>query len=89
MILDEPTSGLDPEARREIWDILLTYRGSRTTLVTTHSMEEADVLGDRIAIMGHGRLICYGSSMFLKKEYSAPPIFIFDISKSSMKTDGR
>ncbi|KAF2885019.1 hypothetical protein ILUMI_21135 [Ignelater luminosus] len=70
LILDEPTSGLDPEARREIWDILLTYRGSRTTLVTTHSMEEADVLGDRIAIMDHGRLVCYGSSMFLKKEYS-------------------
>ncbi|KAF5283869.1 hypothetical protein FQA39_LY04689 [Lamprigera yunnana] len=69
LILDEPTSGLDPEARREIWDLLLSLRGSRTVLITTHLMEEADVLGDRIAIMDHGRLICYGTSMFLKKEY--------------------
>lgn len=69
LILDEPTSGLDPEARREIWDMLLTLRGSRTIVITTHFMEEADVLGDRIAIMDHGRLICYGTSMFLKNEY--------------------
>ncbi|XP_031329080.1 ATP-binding cassette sub-family A member 3-like isoform X1 [Photinus pyralis] len=71
VILDEPTSGLDPESRREIWDMLLSLRGSRTILITTHFMEEADVLGDRIAIMDHGRLMCYGTSMFLKKEFGA------------------
>ncbi|KAF5274074.1 hypothetical protein FQR65_LT04472 [Abscondita terminalis] len=71
LILDEPTSGLDPEARREIWDLLLSMRGSKTILISTHFMEEADVLGDRIAIMDHGRLICYGTSMFLKKEFGA------------------
>ncbi|XP_018325058.1 retinal-specific ATP-binding cassette transporter [Agrilus planipennis] len=69
LILDEPTSGLDPEARREIWDMLLNFRGSRTIIISTHFMEEADVLGDRIAIMDHGQLVCYGTSMFLKKIY--------------------
>lgn len=69
LILDEPTSGLDPEARREIWDFLMAMRGRRTILITTHYMEEADVLGDRIAIMHSGRLQCYGSSLFLKKYY--------------------
>ncbi|XP_067002190.2 phospholipid-transporting ATPase ABCA3 [Anabrus simplex] len=69
VILDEPTSGLDPEARRQIWDLLLGMRGKRTIIITTHIMEEADVLGDRIAIMDHGRIQCYGTSMFLKKLY--------------------
>lgn len=45
------------------------FRGHRTTIITTHFMEEADVLGDRIAIMDHGRVSCYGTSMFLKKLY--------------------
>lgn len=69
LILDEPTSGMDPESRREMWDLLLSFRGTRTILITTHFMEEADVLGDRIAIMDHGKVKCYGSSLFLKKAY--------------------
>ncbi|XP_054279050.1 phospholipid-transporting ATPase ABCA1-like [Macrosteles quadrilineatus] len=69
LMLDEPTAGMDPESRREVWDILLNYRGARTILITTHFMEEADVLGDRIAIMDHGRVSCYGTSIFLKKLY--------------------
>ncbi|XP_026811930.1 ATP-binding cassette sub-family A member 3-like isoform X2 [Rhopalosiphum maidis] len=69
LILDEPTSGMDPESRREMWDLLLSFRGTRTILITTHFMEEADVLGDRIAIMDHGQVKCYGSSLFLKKAY--------------------
>ncbi|KAG8270789.1 hypothetical protein J6590_077319 [Homalodisca vitripennis] len=70
LMLDEPTSGLDPESRRQVWDVLLGFRGQRITLITTHFMEEADVLGDRIAIMDHGEVSCYGTSMFLKKLYS-------------------
>lgn len=69
VILDEPTSGLDPQSRRQIWDMLLGMRGHRTIVITTHFMEEADVLGDRIAIMDHGRVQCYGSSLYLKKQY--------------------
>ncbi|CAG0901360.1 unnamed protein product [Darwinula stevensoni] len=71
VILDEPTSGLDREARRIICDILQEEKRDRTILLTTHDMEEADVLGDRIAIMAHGRLQCFGSSMFLKKHYGS------------------
>ncbi|XP_056624973.1 phospholipid-transporting ATPase ABCA1b [Triplophysa dalaica] len=66
VILDEPTAGVDPYARRGIWDLLLKYRAGRTILLSTHHMDEADILGDRIAIISHGKLCCVGSSLFLK-----------------------
>ncbi|XP_054278944.1 phospholipid-transporting ATPase ABCA1-like isoform X2 [Macrosteles quadrilineatus] len=69
VLLDEPTSGMDPESRRQVWDILLTLRGQKTIIFTTHFMEEADVLGDRIAIMNHGKVSCYGTPMYLKRLY--------------------
>uniref|UniRef100_A0A4W4EA10 ABC transporter domain-containing protein n=1 Tax=Electrophorus electricus TaxID=8005 RepID=A0A4W4EA10_ELEEL len=69
VILDEPTAGVDPYARRGIWDLLLTYKTGRTIILSTHHMDEADILGDRIAIISHGRLCCCGSSLFLKKTY--------------------
>ncbi|XP_059481121.1 phospholipid-transporting ATPase ABCA1-like isoform X2 [Neocloeon triangulifer] len=71
VMLDEPTSGLDPEARREIWDLLLQLRKERTILLSTHFMEEADVLGDTIAIMSHGKVECCGSAIYLKRLYGA------------------
>ncbi|XP_052030939.1 phospholipid-transporting ATPase ABCA3-like [Apodemus sylvaticus] len=69
VILDEPTSGMDPVSRRATWDLLQLYKKDRTILLTTHHMDEADVLGDRIAIMVMGILKCCGSSLFLKKLY--------------------
>nr|QST14977.1 ABCA3 protein [Diaphanosoma celebensis] len=71
VMLDEPTSGMDPSARRSTWDLLQTEKVGRTILLTTHFMEEADLLGDRIAIMANGRIQCCGSSLFLKKKYGA------------------
>nr|XP_027206998.1 ATP-binding cassette sub-family A member 3-like isoform X2 [Penaeus vannamei] len=71
IFLDEPTSGMDPGARRIIWDLLQQERPGRTILLTTHFMEEADLLGDRIAIMANGVVQCCGSSLFLKKKYGA------------------
>jgi ATP-binding cassette subfamily A (ABC1) protein 3 len=68
-MLDEPTSGMDPSARRFTWDLLQKYRSGRTILLTTHFMDEADVLGDRIAIMAEGKVQCCGSSLFLKNHY--------------------
>uniref|UniRef100_A0A673GSD4 P-type phospholipid transporter n=1 Tax=Sinocyclocheilus rhinocerous TaxID=307959 RepID=A0A673GSD4_9TELE len=68
VILDEPTAGVDPYARRGIWDLLLKYRTGRTILLSTHHMDEADILGDRIAIISHGKLCCVGSSLFLKTQ---------------------
>ncbi|EAR99563.1 ABC transporter family protein (macronuclear) [Tetrahymena thermophila SB210] len=67
--LDEPTSGMDTSARRYIWDMLKQYRNDRIVILTTHFMDEADYLGDRIAIMGKGKLICCGSSEFLKDRF--------------------
>ncbi|CAF0870807.1 unnamed protein product [Adineta steineri] len=69
VILDEPTSGMDPAARRSTWDMLQRFRMDRTILFTTHFMDEADILGDRIAIMGDGRARCCGSSFFLKTQH--------------------
>ncbi|ODN05940.1 ATP-binding cassette sub-family A member 3 [Orchesella cincta] len=78
VLLDEPSSGMDPGARRAIWlDIIIIYymdliqaeKKNRTVLLSTHFMEEADLLGDRIAIMAEGELQCVGSSLYLKKKY--------------------
>jgi ATP-binding cassette, subfamily A (ABC1), member 3 len=68
-ILDEPTSGMDPGARRALWDLLISEKKGRTILLSTHFMEEADILGDRIAIMSEGHLRTVGSSFFLKKKF--------------------
>uniref|UniRef100_A0A8B9KMW3 P-type phospholipid transporter n=1 Tax=Astyanax mexicanus TaxID=7994 RepID=A0A8B9KMW3_ASTMX len=71
VILDEPTAGVDPYARRGIWELLLKYKQGRTIILSTHHMDEADILGDRIAIISHGRVCCCGSSLFLKKTYGS------------------
>ena len=60
---------MDPEARRQTWDILQSQRAGRTMILSTHFMDEADLLGDRIAIMADGQLQCCGTSMFLKNIY--------------------
>ncbi|CAD5115360.1 DgyrCDS4339 [Dimorphilus gyrociliatus] len=69
VILDEPTAGMDATARRQLWDILLNNRLNRTILMSTHMMDEADILGDRIAIIAEGTLQCCGSGVFLKSRY--------------------
>uniref|UniRef100_A0A8C2DMD2 ATP-binding cassette, sub-family A (ABC1), member 4b n=1 Tax=Cyprinus carpio TaxID=7962 RepID=A0A8C2DMD2_CYPCA len=66
VILDEPTSGVDPYSRRSIWDLLLKYRTGRTVILSTHHMDEADLLSDRVAIISKGKLHCSGSPLFLK-----------------------
>uniref|UniRef100_A0A3Q3WL83 ABC transporter domain-containing protein n=1 Tax=Mola mola TaxID=94237 RepID=A0A3Q3WL83_MOLML len=71
VILDEPTAGVDPYARRGIWDLLLKYKQGRTIILSTHHMDEADILGDRIAIISQGKLRCCGSSLFLKKSFGS------------------
>jgi ABC-type multidrug transport system ATPase subunit len=69
VILDEPTSGMDPYSRRSTWNIIQRNKKGRIILLTTHFMDEADILGDRIAIMADGRLQCVGSTLFLKSAY--------------------
>uniref|UniRef100_A0A183J738 ATPase_AAA_core domain-containing protein n=1 Tax=Soboliphyme baturini TaxID=241478 RepID=A0A183J738_9BILA len=70
VVLDEPTAGVDPYFRRSIWKLILEQRTGRTVILSTHFMDEADFLGDRIAIISDGKLQCAGSSSFLKKRFS-------------------
>eukprot|EP01135_Chromosphaera_perkinsii_P004597 Nk52_evm5s290 gene=Nk52_evmTU5s290 len=70
VFLDEPTSGMDPHSRRAIWDIILKTKSNRTLMLSTHFMDEADILGDEIAILSHGKLTCHGSSLDLKAIHS-------------------
>lgn len=66
---DEPSTGLDPENRRQLWDILASLKGKKAMILTTHSMEEADILCNRIAIMNNGILRCIAPSTRLKNLY--------------------
>lgn len=69
MFFDEPTSGVDPVSRRAIWQILLNRKARNCIILTTHYMDEADILADRKAIMSRGTLRCVGSSLFLKNRF--------------------
>jgi len=71
VFVDEPTSGVDPWSRRSIWQVLQNHREGRVIVLTTHFMDEADLLGDRIAILAEGELRCLGSSLFLKRKFGA------------------
>ena len=69
VVLDEPTAGMDLSARRKLWNMLKKYKQGRIIILTTHYMDEADILGDRIGIMNEGELVCLGSPLFLKNRF--------------------
>jgi len=69
ILLDEPTAGLDITARRRMWDMLTQYKQDRVIILTTHYMDEAEILGDRIGIMSQGRLVTLGTTSFLKQRF--------------------
>lgn len=69
IILDEPSSGMDFKSKKQFWDFLKSVKKDKIMIITTHSMEEAEYLGDTIGIMAEGELICKGSSPFLKNSY--------------------
>ena len=72
VLLDEPTVGMDPQSRRAVWDFILELRDNGKTIVlTTHYMEEAEELCDRVGIIHHGRLIALGSPADLRSMYGA------------------
>lgn len=68
LFLDEPTLGLDVLARRELWDIIKSLKGKVTIILTTHYMEEAEALSDRIGIMKNGKLLALGTADELKRK---------------------
>jgi ABC-2 type transport system ATP-binding protein len=80
LFLDEPTTGLDPQSRRAVWDYIRSIAGRMTIFLTTHYLDEAEQLCDRIAIMDHGRLIALGSSQELKDKLSGGTIYQIDFS---------
>ena len=71
--LDEPTTGLDPHARRAIWEVIRTLRAEgRTVFLTTHYLEEAELLADRVAIINHGRIIAAGTPSEIIRTHGRP-----------------
>ena len=74
LFLDEPTTGLDPQAKRKLWKLVEELNGAGMTIVlTTHNMEEAEYLCDRIAIMDHGRIVAEGTPQDLILQYAPEP----------------
>ncbi|XP_035824811.1 ATP-binding cassette sub-family A member 5 [Aplysia californica] len=69
IFLDEPTAGMDPYSRRHLWSLLKEKKEGRVVLLTTHFMDEADILADRKAFIRKGKLRCCGSSLFLKNKF--------------------
>ncbi|MEP6916401.1 MAG: ABC transporter ATP-binding protein [Acidobacteriota bacterium] len=77
LFLDEPTTGLDPQSRRQLWDVLERFRaGGGTILLTTHYMDEAQVLCDRVAVVDHGALIAQGTPQELIASLAAPKMVV-------------
>lgn len=81
ILLDEPTTGLDPKVRQQVWALIEKLKANRSIILTTHSMEEADVLADRVCVMVKGRLRCIGSSLFLKELYGKGHRLTLNIDK--------
>jgi ABC-2 type transport system ATP-binding protein len=78
LFLDEPTTGLDPQARRQLWELIGVLRaGGRTIVLTTHYMEEAERLCDRVAIVDHGRAIALGTPRALVQSLGADHVIEF------------
>jgi ABC-2 type transport system ATP-binding protein len=87
LFLDEPTTGLDPQSRRQLWDLIEEFKASgRTTVLTTHYMDEAEILCDRVAIVDHGKVIAQGSPRQLIESLGAEHVVEFALSGSA---DGR
>jgi lipooligosaccharide transport system ATP-binding protein len=75
IVLDEPTTGLDPQARRAVWELLASLRARGVTqIVTTHYMEEAHRICDRLVIMDGGRIVAQGTPEELLRRYSEPTL---------------
>ncbi|XP_061735979.1 glucosylceramide transporter ABCA12 isoform X2 [Nerophis ophidion] len=68
VVLDEPTTGVDPCSRRSIWDVIIRHKEQHTIIMSTHHLDEAEVLSDRIAFLESGGLKCCGSPLYLKEK---------------------
>ena len=81
LFLDEPTTGLDPQSRRQLWDVVTAFRArGGSVLLTTHYMEEAERLCDRVAIMDHGQMIALGTPRQLIASLGAEHVVEFALA---------
>src|SRR5688500_12427350 len=81
LFLDEPTTGLDPQARRQVWELIEAFKAAgRTIVLTTHYMEEAERLADRVAIVDHGRVIALGTPRELIASLGAEHVVEFAVA---------
>jgi len=88
LFLDEPTTGLDPQARRQLWDLIEEFKhAGRTILLTTHYMEEAERLCDRVAIMDHGKVITLGTPSELVASIGVDHLVEFSASGAAAAVD--
>ena len=69
IFFDEPTTGMDPVSRKSVWDLMQMMKKDRTIVLTTHAMEEADALADRIAVVVDGRIKCVGTPLNMKNTF--------------------
>jgi ABC-2 type transport system ATP-binding protein len=88
LFLDEPTTGLDPQARRQLWDLIVEFkRAGRTIVLTTHYMDEAEQLCDRVAIMDHGQIIALGTPRELIASIGVEHVIDFGTAPSPLPID--
>lgn len=88
LFMDEPTTGLDPRSRRELWDILTQFqRGGGTILLTTHYMDEAERLCDRVAIVDHGRILALDSPRNLISQLQGDHVIEFQVGADEVSTE--
>eukprot|EP00347_Sterkiella_histriomuscorum_P002432 403368176 len=69
IFMDEPTTGMDPMSRKDVWSLIQKLKRNKVIILTTHAMEEADVLSDRIALISEGKLKCVGTPLYLKNAF--------------------
>ncbi|MDA7902418.1 ABC transporter ATP-binding protein [Mariniblastus sp.] len=88
IFLDEPTTGLDPSSRRELWEIIENFKANgKTVLITTHYMEEAERLCDRVAIFDAGKIIAEGTPRELIRSIGAEHVIEFSIEQKNITLD--
>lgn len=88
MFLDEPTTGLDPQSRRAIWELLKSRKGQdKGILLTTHYMDEAEYLADRVAIVDHGTIIAEGSPRDLIRSHCGEQVVSFSLAQPCTRDD--
>jgi len=83
LFLDEPTTGLDPQSRRALWEHIRTLRSEMTIFLTTHYMDEADSLCDRIVIMDHGTALVDGTATELKERFAHAHIYELEVRRDA------